>query len=282
VLSACFNIFQNFMILRAFGFGSKPVWWIPTAVLLALAAVQLLLLLLLPAHYSCHRTKVALFNRILRLGILTVVAVAQSPGLMAVMRKQHRSAANSSWLVFVRKVLGPPLVYMGHANHVLPFHWVLPMQVYMFLVVSISVFRSSTCTLASSPSDVAMASVVCSYAKQVVFYMSRAVGRAPVVDEAADTCQGVSAVLLLLMYAHVVLLLIVPGVVVLRVELSLKSEFVRLRGGFVPKAWQALDSADAMALIAYTLVIGMWCVCEAAVVWLGPLTCSKGAVQLLS
>jgi hypothetical protein len=115
-----------------------------------------------------------------------------------------------------------------------------------------------------------MAATVCGYDKQVVFYMSRIVGRLPVdtVLESANACQGVAAVLLLLLYTHVVLLLIVPGVVMFRIELSLKSEFVRLRGGCIPKAWQALDAVDAMALVAYTLLVGAWCVCEAAVAWL--------------
>jgi hypothetical protein len=234
-------------------------------VLLSLAVAQLLLLMLLPAFYKRNRTKVALFNRILRLLLLTAAAVFAKPGLMDTMSKQHRSAANgsqhNSWLVFMRKVLGPPLVYMGHANHVLPFQWTLLMQLYMVAVCSVAVFRSSTCVLATSDSNAAMAATVCANAKHVVFYVSRAVGRLPYDTslDAADACKGLAAILLLLLYTHVVLLLIVPGVVMFRIELSLKSEFVRLRGGCVPKVWQMLDSADAMLLLAYTLVVGAWC-----------------------
>jgi hypothetical protein len=289
MLSTCYNITMNSMILRAFGFG-KPDQWVPTAVLLSLAVAQLLLLMLLPAFYRRNRTKVALFNCILRLLLLTAAAVFAKPGLMdtMAMSKQHRSAANgsqhNSWLVFMRKVLGPPLVYMGHANHVLPFQWTLLMQLYMVAVCSVAVFRSSTCVLATSDSNAAMAARVCAYAKHVVFYVSRAVGRLPYDTslDAADACKGLAAILLLLLYTHVVLLLIVPGVVMFRIELSLKSEFVRLRGGCVPKVWQMLDSADAMLLLAYTLVVGAWCVCEAAVAWLRPVACSNTFELMLS
>lgn len=291
VLNACYNIPLNTMILRAFGFGTRARQWVPTAVLLTLLIAQLLLLALRPATYRRHRTKIALFNRIVRLALLTLMAMVQSPGLLDIMRQQHRSAAagsqRSSWLVFVRKVLGPPLVYMGHANNVLPFQWVLPMQLYMLFVTGVSVSRSGACTLAVSASNAEMAAIVCSYAKQVVFYMSRVVGRMPsgpalAAAAAEDTCHGVAAVLLLL-YVHVVMTLIVPLVIMFRVELSMKADFVRLRGGCVPQALQSLNSDGAMALIAYTLLVGGWCLCESAVAWLGPVACSdNGGVLLLS
>jgi hypothetical protein len=290
VLSACHNIFINSMILRAFGVGGKlkPQQWVPTAVLLSLAVAQLQLLTLLPAFYRRHRTNVAVFNRIFRLFILTAVAALQSPGLTDVTTKQHRSAANgsqrSTWLVFMRKVLGAPLVYMGHANHVLPFQWVLLMQLYTVVVCVVTVFRSSACLLATSDSNAAMAEHVCTYAKQVVFFSSRAVGRLPydTALEAPDACKDVAAILLLLLYTHVVLLLIVPGVVMFRIELSLKSEFVRLRGGCISKTWQVLDSADVMMLLTYTMLIGAWCMCRAAVTWLRPVACSNTFELLLS
>jgi hypothetical protein len=276
------------MILSAFGVGGKPQQWVPTAVLLSFAVAQLLLLTLRPAFYRRHRTKVALFNRIFRLLILTAAAILQSPGLMEIMNKQHRSAANgsqqSSWLIFMRKVLGAPLVYMGHANHALPLQWVLLMQLYTVVVCSVVVFRSSACLLATSDSNAAMAARVCAYAKQVVFFISRAVGRLPydTALEAPDACKGVAAILLLLLYTHVVLLLIVPGVVMFRIELSLKSEFVRLRGGCISKTLQVLDYADVMVLLSYTLLIGAWGVCEAAVAWLRPVACSNTFKLLLS
>jgi hypothetical protein len=282
---------MNLMILWAFGFGNRPEQWVPTAVFLSLAVAQLLLLMLLPAFYSRHRTKVALFNRILRLLLMTAVAAFQSPGLMGTLCKQHRSevaAANgsqhSSWLVFARKVLGPPLVYMGHANDVLPFQWTLLMQLYMVAVCSAAVFRSGTCVLGTSASNSAMAASVCAYAKQAVFYISRAVGRRPIdtVLDAAVSCKGLAAIFLLLLFTHVVLLLIVPGVVMFRIELSLKSEFVRLRDVCVPKVWQVLDSADTMLLLAYTLVVAAWCVCEAVVSWLRPFACSDTFKLLLA
>jgi hypothetical protein len=175
---------------------------------------------------------------------------------------------------------------MGHAHHVLPFQWVLLMQLYTVVVCDVAVFRSSACLLATSDSNAAMAERVCAYAKQEVFFSSRAVGRLPydTALEAPDACKGVAAILLLLLYTHVVLLLIVPGVVMFRIELelSLKSEFVRLRGGCIPKTWQVLDSADVMLLLTYTMLIGAWCVCEATVTWLRPVACSNTFELLLS
>jgi hypothetical protein len=83
-------------ILRAFGFGTMARQWIPSALLLSLAVAPLLLLTLCPALYKRHRTKVALFNRIMRLCVLTHAAAVNSPGLMDIMSQQHRSAANCS------------------------------------------------------------------------------------------------------------------------------------------------------------------------------------------
>lgn len=146
--------------------------------------------------------------------------------------------------------------------------------------------RSTACVLAESETYIAMAAKACTMLKTVMHYGSMLLGGPAGTDpaNAASVCSGVEAILLLLLYVHVIVLGVAPLLVIYFVELRLKANFVQLKTGSREAAARLYsplaDSVSVRAVVAYACVLGAFFACHAVVMMLSPLNCtSRGLVS---
>jgi hypothetical protein len=184
------------------------------------------------------------------------------------------------YMDLLRPVLSPPMIWLSHAlNFVLPFCLVLPIQLFT-LAMSTLVIRSTVCTLAKDTANIHSAEKIC---KLSMSYASVALGMATADPEEGTPagCQGLAAMLWLVLATYVVLLLVLPCLCIYLVEWSLKFNFVKAKGLKLSSQWALECSGMVHCLVVYTALVAAVLLCNALVQSVSPVSCTSSGLLVL-
>lgn len=197
-------------------------------------------------------------------------------------RAANTRQATSGVSMFCLTVLVVPLFWWNHASYVLPFPYVLAVQI----ATVVGVWRISsvtTCLLSYVPgTHVQIGQQVCQRMKHVMHYLGLLLAKpaGQLAETAATECAGLNGLVLLSLYASVVILVLVPCLSVYFLELNLKMGFIRQRQLVLLHAPPCLDTRLARAVIVYAAVVCSWIACEGVVMALSPIQCGSSGIVL--
>jgi len=230
--------------------------------------------------------QVTLFNRLLRL--VTVAEAAWDFTISDVRRVAATSAQRyqlQPGLSVMRFVLGTPLVFVNHANYVLPFAYVLGAQVLTLCAVCLMV-RVTVCYTVQThqPGSLLLLQQLCQRLKVVMHYLGIMSGQPPsdVAASALQECRGVEGLALLTLYISVLVLVVLPCLIVYFIELKLKQGFLKQHNLTLSHALPCMDSHVCKGVVVYGAVVGSWLACELLVMSLTPMKCTSEGVLAMS
>jgi hypothetical protein len=177
-----------------------------------------------------------------------------------------------------------PLFWWNHAAYVLPFRYFLAAQL-VTVACELRIASAILCLFSHVPgTHMQLAQHLCQHMKQAMHYLglpllARPAG-VPLADAAAAECQGLNGAALLSLYISVVLLVLVPCLLVYFAELNLKMGFIRQRQLVLQHAPPCPDTRLAKAVVVYAAFVCSWIACEAVVLALTPVQCSKSGIAL--
>lgn len=172
---------------------------------------------------------------------------------------------------------GPCILLLYSANFILPMVYVLPAQLLTLLGVT-GTSRYAVCLMMDRPGYLLLSQQLCQGLKVSMHYLSMLLGRPPkeAAAAAASECAGVDGLVLVVLFANLLLLVVVPCLVVYFVELDLKRGFIRTKNLVMQHAGPIVESRLGKAVVVYGAVVGSWMACEVLVLGLSPFECSKG------
>lgn len=130
----------------------------------------------------------------------------------------------------VKPVFGPPLVTLGYCMFMLPLRLTVPLQLVTF-VISLVIFSTRACWYLSRPGLAEMAVGGCRAVSTAMFIgpsliMGSSSSAHAAHVQSAVCSSGLSSLLMLTVFVHVVLLLVVPCVAQYAIEYIMKAQFV--------------------------------------------------------
>ncbi|WIA44308.1 hypothetical protein OEZ86_007105 [Tetradesmus obliquus] len=167
------------LLLSPPGAGVPLCFVLPLLLLPLVALLQLLYMRSRPQTYQRHRLAITAINRLVRLAILCSHAVAWKEHFFACssepIHHQHHynmyrfihqtnssssssggssssssSSSSSTWLVLLKYLVAPHLIFLNHANFWLPWRYSLPLQLATLAVQLLMSCRLCVCRMAGS------------------------------------------------------------------------------------------------------------------------------------
>ncbi|WIA12166.1 hypothetical protein OEZ85_012238 [Tetradesmus obliquus] len=270
------------------------VWqhWLKALLVLYICAsvCQLAVLTQQPRQYLRRRTMINIVNRLLRVLMLLGKLLSLSPAVVHGMAAEAASTGilsqrdgSSAWhnaLTVARPILSPLLVYAAHANFLLPFRYVLPLQL-VTLGISLKMARLLACWYVTTPAMQHLTVWACGHMHRVMHVAKLLYPgiRGPWEPNDGEACSSTTtAATLLLLYANVVTVLVLPCLLVYQLEWSQKDKFVRQsKQRRLSRPWP--DSLLMVAVVMYSALAASWYAC-AFVVSMLSLVCDGGELAL--
>jgi hypothetical protein len=225
--------------------------------------------------------QVTCVNRVLRILTLANACFETSTYTLRVRQMNMDVLTKSgSWSALLRMVVGIPLMYVNHANYVLPFAYVLPAQLLTFLAGGF-MNRLLVCAMLQQPGmPLHLAQQLCQYMKLGMHYLGMLLTRPPgeASDAAAEQCRGLEGLVLLTVYADTVLVVMMPCLVVYFMELNLKMGFIRQRQLTLAHAPPGAVTRLGKAVMIHAAVVGSWLACEVLLLVITPLDCNSSSL----
>jgi hypothetical protein len=182
-----------------------------------------------------------------------------------------------------RPTTGILLAFLAHSNLVLPLWMVPPFQL-VTLVAAMYYMRGVVCWYAHSAEALQLTYCCCQLRRTMRGIGILFTGMRSVLDadaEASSVCQEpITAAIVVLLFALVVVLVVLPVFATAYLEWSLKHKYVKheLRQQI---SWPFPKSVFCGAAVFGSWVVSSWFGCELAVSHLPPLTCSAASQLLL-
>lgn len=169
----------------------------------------------------------------------------------------------------VKPVFGPPLVTLGYCTFMLPLRLTVPLQLVTF-VISLVIFSTRACWYLSRPGLAEMAVGGCRAVSTAMFagpslIMGSSSSAHAAHVQSAVCSSGLSSLLMLTVFVHVVLLLVVPCVAQYAIEYIMKAQFVASRGLRLESSWGPQKGAVLVGLSVQAVLLATWVLCDFAV-----------------
>lgn len=221
----------------------------------------------------------------LRLCALTMTAVGTTADNMREFVAAARTTHNArwqpnTWTSITRALLAFPVLYLHHANFVLPFPYMLSAQACTLAATSLLLRLSSCLVFDDEPGSLYRSQQLCLCLKVGMHYLSMLLGRPPreAIAAATKECQGVDGLVLVTLYVSVFVLVVLPSLAVYFIELEMKLGFIKQRQYKMQHAWPCLESRLCKAVVVYGAVVGSYIACEVVVLILSPMQCTSAGI----
>jgi hypothetical protein len=261
-----------------------PMLWAHTlqhVVYLAASLLQLAYTSTAPQSYTRHRHAISAANRLVRLGLVALQAATSSPASWALLagnsvsNSSSTSAASpgcSTAIQLARQLLAVPVVAWAPANWLLPFRWMLPVQL-ATVALHMYTSRSQVCWLQQQAAVEVRALLLptCRGLQRLYTFAAQLLGASTA--GRSGTCDDpITAHLAVVLNLHVLLLLLAPCFAFSHVEFVLKDRFLRAR--YSARLEQRLPAALPSAEVLLLVIVVIWPVCVVIVSALPPLGCT--------
>jgi hypothetical protein len=151
----------------------------------------------------------------------------------------------------------------------LPLRLTVPLQL-VTLVISLVTFSTRVCWYLSRPGLAEMAVSGCRVVSSAMFagpsmIMGGSSSANAAQMQSAVCSSGLSSLLMLTVFVHVVLLLVIPCAAQYAIEYIMKAQFVASRGLRLEAAWGPKKGAAIVAMSVQAVLLATWVLCDFAV-----------------
>lgn len=267
-----------------------PMLWAHTlqhVLYLVASLLQLAYISAAPQSYTRHRHAISAVNRFARLGLVALQAATSSPASWALLAgnsvsNSSSTSAASRWpgctaaIQLARQLLAVPVVAWAPANWLLPFRWMLPVQLATVALHMIT-NRSQVCWLQQQAAGEVRALLLptCRGLQQLYTLSSHLLGSSTA-GHHSSCAEPIAAHLTLMLNLHVLLLLLAPCFAFSHVEFVLKDRFLRAR--YNARLRRLLPEGFASAEVLVLVIVMTWSACAALVSTLPQLECTAGGL----